>query len=60
MTVVLILMMLAVLGVLVLGIAVMMRGGELNARYGNKLMVLRVSLQGAVIALLGVMFMMKH
>ncbi|MDB5492294.1 MAG: twin transrane helix small protein [Micavibrio sp.] len=38
--------MAAVAGVLVAGIFVMGKGGELNAKYGNKLMQARVMLQG--------------
>lgn len=48
----LILLMLAVLGVLFVGIGSMLAGGEFNRKYGNKLMVARVSLQAAAIALL--------
>lgn len=36
----------AVLGVLVVGIAAMTKGGEFNKKYGNKLMRARVMLQG--------------
>jgi len=35
----------------------MARGGEANAKYGNKMMVLRVSLQGATLLLLAFLFM---
>lgn len=52
--------MLAVLVVLVLGIAVMARGGEFNQKYGNKIMVARVVLQGVAIALVAVLLMIKH
>lgn len=44
---------LAVLGVLLLGLLTMARGGETARKYGNKLMWLRVGLQGlAVLAIL--------
>ena len=36
----------AVLGVLVVGIVGMLKGGEFNKKYGNKLMRARVMLQG--------------
>ncbi|MCL4677635.1 MAG: twin transmembrane helix small protein [Alphaproteobacteria bacterium] len=36
----------AVLGVLVTGIVGMVKGGEFNKKYGNKLMRARVMLQG--------------
>lgn len=52
------LLMLATLGVLIFGVITMMRGGEANRKNSNKLMTIRVWLQGATILLLGVMFMM--
>ncbi len=51
--------MLATLGVLIFGVITMMRGGEANRRNSNKLMTMRVWLQGATILLLGLMFMMS-
>lgn len=50
-------LMLATLAVLIMGIISMMRGGESNRKNSNKLMSLRVALQGATILLLGLMFM---
>lgn len=47
-----ILFALATLGVLLTGVFGMLRGGEFNKRYGNKLMQARVILQGVTIALL--------
>lgn len=46
--------------VLVGGIALMARGGELNRKYGNKMMVARVVLQGAALAMLALLLMMKR
>jgi hypothetical protein len=43
--------MLATLGVLVLGVFGMARGGEFNRRNSNRLMRMRVILQGTAIAL---------
>lgn len=43
----------ATLGVLALGMVSMIRGGDFNRRYGNKLMQWRVMLQAAAILLLG-------
>ena len=43
---------LAVLAVLLVGVIAMVRGGEFNRRYGNKLMRLRVILQFTAIALI--------
>lgn len=58
--IIIILLMLGTLGVLLTGIFFMMRGGESNRKYSNKLMTLRVGLQAATIVLLGLMFMMRH
>ena len=38
--------MLAVLGVMVIGIVSMAKGGAFNEKYGNRLMQARVALQG--------------
>ena len=43
--------MASVLGVLVVGIISMVKGGEFNKKYGNRLMQLRVTLQGLALAL---------
>ena len=43
---------LSVIAVLVLGIISMMKGGEFNKKYGNKLMTARVVLQAVTIILL--------
>jgi hypothetical protein len=43
--------LIAVLGTLLTGLFSMGRGGDFNTRYGNKLMRLRVILQGVTIAL---------
>jgi hypothetical protein len=45
-------MLLAVLGVLLVGVVGMARGGEFNRKYGNKLMQARVALQAIAVALL--------
>ena len=47
---------LAVLGVLILGIVSMARGGELNKKYGNRLMRARVGLQGLALAMLALAY----
>jgi hypothetical protein len=44
--------MLSVLVVMVLGIVSMVKGGEFNQKYGNKIMQARVMLQGIAIALI--------
>jgi len=49
--------MLATLLVLVVGVGLMTKGGPLNAKYGNKLMVARVSLQGLTVLLIGLLFL---
>ena len=48
----------AVVLVLLTGVVLMACGGKWNTRYGNKLMVARVSLQGLVLALLAVLWWM--
>jgi hypothetical protein len=52
-------MMLAVLVVLIVGVVSMMRGGEFDRKNSTKLMTLRVWLQAATIAMLGIMFLMS-
>lgn len=51
--------MLAVLVVLIIGIAGMARGGEGNRKYANKIMVARVVLQGIAIVLVALLLLMK-
>jgi hypothetical protein len=46
--------------VLVVGIALMARGGEANRKYGNKMMVARVALQGLALAALALLLVMKQ
>ncbi|MDJ0949498.1 MAG: twin transmembrane helix small protein [Alphaproteobacteria bacterium] len=46
----------AVLAVLVVGVAAMLKGGEFNRKYGNKLMRMRVLLQGAALLVLALLF----
>ncbi len=55
-----ILTVIAVVGSLFLGIAVMLRGGELNKKYGNKLMIARVGFQGMSLVLLAILWMMSN
>lgn len=50
-------LMLATLGVLVAGIVLMSAGGKANAKYGNRLMSARVSLQGLVLLVIILLFM---
>jgi hypothetical protein len=50
----------AVLAVLFFGVITMLRGGEFNRKYGNKLMQLRVLLQFGVIMLLGLLLLLSH
>ncbi len=42
-------------GALVAGVVAMARGGSFNARWGNKLMRLRIVAQGAAVVLLAVL-----
>ncbi len=45
----------ATVGALVAGVVSMARGGSFDARWGNKLMRLRIIAQGAAVALLAVL-----
>lgn len=45
--------------VLLVGIGLMARGGEANRKYGNKLMVMRVTLQGLALAAMALLLIMK-
>ena len=51
-------LMLATLGVLIAGIVLMGVGGKTNFRYGNRLMMARVSLQGLVLLMLALLFLL--
>lgn len=53
-------LMMATVGVLVAGVIVMARGGETNRKYGNKMMVWRVGLQGLTLAVVVLLLMMRH
>jgi len=55
----LIVLMLTTAGVLVTGIVLMAKGGEANRKYGNKLMVARVALQGAALAMVVLLLMTR-
>lgn len=55
----LLLVMLATVVVLVVGVVMMTKGGESNRKYGNKLMTLRVTLQGVAIAIMGILFLLS-
>ena len=46
--------------VLVIGIVLMAKGGEANRKYGNKMMVMRVSLQGLALATVALLLLMKQ
>jgi hypothetical protein len=56
----LIALMLATAGALIIGIVAMAKGGDFNQKYGNKMMVIRVSLQGATLLLLGILFLISQ
>ncbi len=53
-------LMMATLGVLVAGVIVMARGGEANRKYGNKMMVWRVGLQGLTLAVVVALMLVGH
>ena len=52
-------LMMATVGVLVAGVIVMARGGEVNRKYGNKMMVWRVGLQALTLALVVVLLLVR-
>lgn len=52
--------MAATVVVLVIGIALMARGGEANRKYGNKMMALRVTFQGLALACVALLLIVKH
>ena len=45
--------------VLVGGILLMARGGEVNRKYGNKMMVLRVAFQAAALAVMALLLLLS-
>lgn len=47
--------MLATVVALFIGLGMMIKGGEANKKYGNKMMRIRIALQFVVIVMLGVM-----
>lgn len=56
---ILMLLMAAIVAVLVAGVVLMGIGGKANEKYGNRLMVARVTLQALILALLLLMFAMS-
>ncbi|MDP6342574.1 MAG: twin transmembrane helix small protein [Alphaproteobacteria bacterium] len=55
-TIVLLVALALVVGVLLMGIYAMGRGGEFNRKYGNRLMRWRVILQGLAVAIILMLF----
>lgn len=51
--------MVATLLVLIAGVVLMGRGGKLSQKYGNKLMIARVALQGIAVLLLVLLALLK-
>lgn len=51
--------MVAVLAVLALGLTSMVRGGPFNEKYGNRLMQMRVALQGLALAFFALAFLLR-
>jgi hypothetical protein len=58
--IILVLLMFSIVAVLVGGVVLMAIGGKANAKYAHTLMVARVSLQGLVLLVLVLMFMMGN
>ena len=57
--IILFMLLAAILVVLFTGVGLMVKGGEMNKKYSNKLMVARVSLQGLALMVLGALFLMS-
>ena len=57
--IILFMLLAAILVVLFTGVGLMVKGGEMNKKYSNKLMVARVSLQGLALVVLGALFLMS-
>lgn len=51
--------LLAVFAVLIVGVFAMARGGEFNAKYGNRLMQLRVIAQFVAVGLIALFFFLS-
>ncbi len=56
----LLVLMLAVVAVLLAGVFLMGKGGEANKKYSNRLMMMRVSLQGFALLVLALLFLMGN
>lgn len=56
----LLVLLIAVVGVLLSGVFLMGKGGEANKKYGNRLMVMRVSLQGLALLVLALLFLIGN
>jgi len=54
--IIIVLLLTALVGVLMAGVVLMGVGGKTNEKYGNKLMVARVWLQGMVLVMVVLMF----
>ncbi len=50
----------ATLIVLIAGVVAMLRGGEFNRKYGNKLMRARVAMQALALALMFVLYLINR
>ena len=53
------LLLLAILAILGTGVFSMMKGGEFNKKYGNKLMIARVAAQFLAVVLMGALFIFR-
>jgi len=53
-------LMFCVAGVLCVGVFSMARGGEFNRKYANKLMKMRVIVQGAALVFLALIFILSR
>ena len=58
-SVLLVIAMLAVLGVLITGVLVFAKGGETNARLGNRLMNMRVATQAVAVGIFALIILLR-
>jgi apolipoprotein N-acyltransferase len=58
-SVVIVIALASVLGALGLGVFAMLKGGDFNRRYGNRLMRLRVLLQFTALVLIALAFLLR-
>ncbi len=59
-TISIILALASIVGVLMVGLFSMVKGGDFNKKYGNKLMQMRIALQGLALGLLALSYYLSE